>query len=213
MIYLADWSSIEKHFENLVFEERTHTYKLNGVALPSVTTIMKPLSDNKYSTVRADVLENAANKGSIVHHAIENYLKFGIEDISEDYKPYFLAFLEFLTDNQPTILATETKVYHKYLRYSGTVDLICEIGGKIYLIDYKTTAVLMKMLTDVQLEAYSKALDSHEFKVDKKAILHLKKDGTYRFEMQDDAEGESWSVFGALLTVNSYITKHRKGDK
>ena len=179
------------------------------MVLPSVTTIMKPLSDNKYSTVRADVLENAANKGSIVHHAIENYLKFGIEDISEDYKPYFLAFLEFLSDKQPTILVTESKVYHKYLRYSGTVDLICIIDGKVFLIDYKTTSVLIEMLTKVQLEAYGKALESHEYKVDKKAILHLKKDGTYRFERNYSNDSESWNVFGCLLTVNSYIKKYK----
>ena len=210
---MTDWNELENHFGNLDFQEKTHTYKLNGQVIPSVTTIMKPLSDNKYSTVRADVLENAANKGSIVHNAIENYLKFGIEDISEEYKPYFLAFLEFLSDKQPTILATETKVYHKHLRYAGTVDLVCIINGEVYLIDYKTTAVLIEMLTKVQLEAYAKALESHEFKVDKKAILHLKKDGTYRFEPHDNNDSECWTVFGCLLTVNSYITKHKKGDK
>lgn len=210
---MADWNTIENHFKDLDFDERTHTYKLNGVVLPSVTTIMKPLSDDKYSTVRADVLENAANKGSIVHNAIENYLKFGIEDISDDYKPYFLAFLEFLSDKQPTILVTESKVYHKILRYSGTVDLICIIDGLVYLIDYKTTAVLIEMLTKVQLEAYAKAMESHSFKVDKKAILHLKKDGTYSLKEYDNNDSESWGVFGALLTVNSYITKYRKGDK
>ena len=210
---MADWNTIENHFDSLDFQEKDHTYRLNGALLPSVTTIMKPLSDNKYSSVRADVLGNAANKGSIVHNAIENYLKFGIEDISEEYKPYFLAFLEFLSDKQPTILATETKVYHKHLRYAGTVDLVCIIDGEVFLIDYKTTAVLMEMLTRVQLEAYAKAMESHDFRVDKKAILHLKKDGTYRLEPHDNNDSESWLVFGALLTVNSYINKYRKGDK
>ena len=66
----ADWNTLENHFSDLEFDERSHTYKLNGAVLPSVTTIMKPLSDDKYSTVRADVLGNAANKGSIVHNAI-----------------------------------------------------------------------------------------------------------------------------------------------
>ena len=206
---MADWNTLENHFSNLAFDEKSHTYKLNGVALPSVTTIMKPLSDDKYSTVRADVLDNAANKGSIVHNAIENYLKFGIEDISEEYKPYFLAFLRFLSDKQPNILATEKKVYHKFLRYAGTVDFICEIDGKVYLIDFKTTAVLMKMLTEVQLEAYKKALESHGIKIDAKAVLHLRKDGTYRFVPQEN-DSECWEVFGWLITINSYIRKYKK---
>lgn len=210
---MTDWNKLENHFTDLEFDERTHTYKLNGIVLPSVTTIMKPLSDNKYSTVREDVLENAANKGSAVHNAIENYLKFGIEDISEEHKAYFSAFLKFMSEKQPIILATESKVYHKILRYSGTVDLVCIINGEVVLIDVKTTAVLMDMLTKVQLEAYAKALDSHSFKVDKKAILHLKKDGTYRLVPHENNDTESWCVFGALLTVNSYINKHKKGDK
>ena len=193
----------------LDFDERSHTYKLNGLVIPSVTTLMNLLSKAEYDGVREGVLENAANRGTAVHNAIENYINFGIEDISEELNPYFLAFLRFLSDKQPNILATEKKVYHKFLRYAGTVDFICEIDGKVYLIDFKTTAVLMKMLTEVQLEAYKKAIESHGLRIDAKAVLHLKKDGTYRFEPQEN-DGECWGVFGALLTVNSYIKKYKK---
>ena len=34
----------------LTFDERRHIYKLNGVALPSVTTVMKPLSGDVYGS-------------------------------------------------------------------------------------------------------------------------------------------------------------------
>ena len=195
--------------EGLEFDEKTHTYKLNGLVIPSVTTLMKVLSDAEYDGVRDGVLENAANRGTAVHNAIENYINFGIEDISEELKPYFLAFLRFLSDKQPNILATEKKVYHRFLRYAGTVDFICEIDGKVYLIDFKTTAVLMKMLTEVQLEAYKKALESHGIKIDAKAVLHLRKDGTYRFVPQEN-DSECWGVFGSLITINSYIRKYKK---
>lgn len=206
---MKDWSNICDGPELLTFDEKTHIYRLDGSVIPSVTTVMKLLSMSEYGGVRADVLANAATRGSAVHHAIENYINFGIEDISEEYKPYFLAFLQFLSDKQPNILATEKQVFHKFLRYAGTVDLLCEINGKVYLIDFKTTAVMMRMLTEVQLEAYKQAIESHGLKIDAKAIVHLKNDGTYRFEPQEN-DSECWTVFGCLLTVNSYIKKHKK---
>ena len=206
---MQDWSNMCAGPELLTFDEKTHIYRLDGSVIPSVTTVMKLLSLSEYGGVREDVLANAATRGSAVHHAIENYINFGIEDISEEYKPYFLAFLKFLSDKQPNILSSEGKVYHRFLRYAGTVDLICEINGEIFLIDFKTTAVMMRMLTEVQLEAYKQAIESHGFKIDKKAIVHLKNDGTYRFEPQGN-DSECWNVFGSLLTVNSYMKKHKK---
>lgn len=38
-------------FPELEFEERRHVYKLNGVVIPSVTTVMKPLSDDVYGKI------------------------------------------------------------------------------------------------------------------------------------------------------------------
>ena len=41
---------------------------------------------------------------------------------------------------QPEVLATECRVYHKILRYAGTADLLCVIGGRVTLVDYKSSA-------------------------------------------------------------------------
>lgn len=42
-------------FPELTFEEKGHTYHLNGLEVPSVTTVMKPLSNDFYSTVDPEV--------------------------------------------------------------------------------------------------------------------------------------------------------------
>ena len=68
----------------------------------------------------------------------ENYAKFGIEDIPPVYAGYFAGFREWWHSRKPEVLATETKVYHKILRYAGTVDLLCIIDGRVTLVDYKT---------------------------------------------------------------------------
>ncbi len=65
-------------FPELTFEEERHLYYLNGLEVPSVTTLMKPLSSDFYSTVDPEVLNKAAKRGTAIHNAVENYAKFGM---------------------------------------------------------------------------------------------------------------------------------------
>lgn len=206
-------SEIDGKFSELQFEEDTHTYKLNGSIIPSVTQLMKPLSDAVYGTVNDFALDMAATRGTAVHNAIENYLLFGIEDIQQEYEGYLEAFKKWFEKYKPLVIATEIKVYHKIMRYAGTADLIVEIDGQKILIDLKTSSVVQKMLTGVQLEAYDKAFDSQGIQLDGKAILHLKKDGTYDYDDKyKKNDSESWRTFGSLLVVYMHVKKYQGGS-
>lgn len=202
-------NSIIPKFNELSFEEDKHIYKLDGRYLPSVTTVMKPLSQALYKDVDEYVLNKAAERGTAVHNAIENYALFGIEDIEPEYEGYFNAYKDWLTDMNPKTLGTECRVYHKFLRYAGTADMPVEIDGKNILIDFKTSASVNKMLTGVQLEAYSKAFESHGLCFDGKAILHLKSNGKYDWTYYERNDSESWDVFCALMLVYNHIQKYR----
>lgn len=195
---------------DVVFKAEDHTYWIGTEQLPSVTTIMSYLSDAMYGSIDKAILEKAADKGTAVHESIENIICFGIEDIKQEYQPYIDAYKRFLFDYNPIPIATEIRMYHKFLRYSGTGDFLCYIGDKLHLIDYKTTSQLMDMLVKVQLEAYAKALESHGVKVDGKAALQLKKDGSYKLELYQTCDKEAWSVFGSLLSIRQYIQKYRR---
>ena len=190
----------------LTFDEDKHIYRLNGIIVPSVTQVMKPLSDETYRDVDSKVLRRAAGKGTAVHNAIENYLDFGIEDVDPDYSGYFMAFLRWFDEYKPQVIATEYRLYHKFMGYAGTADLICDIGGKLYVIDYKTTQRIEELLVKVQLKAYSQALGSLGAEPKRAASLHLKKDGTFDFQAHDGGV-ESWQVFSSLLTVLRYKQK------
>lgn len=196
-------------FDELEFEEEKHIYRLDGAYIPSVSTVMKPLSQALYYGVDDEVLNKAAMRGTAVHNAIENYVLYGIKDIDPDYEGYFRAFRDWWKETNPTCLATECRVYHKVLRYAGTADMPVVIGNEKILVDFKTSASVNKMLTGVQLEAYSKAYESHGVNFDGKAILHLKSDGKYGWNYYPKNDTESWMVFGALLTVNSHIQKYK----
>ena len=197
-------------FDELAFEEESHVYKLNGAEIPSVTTIMKPLSASLYHGVDDEVLRKAAERGTAVHNAIENYLQFGIVDIAPEYQGYMDAFLKWLEDFDVKPLATESRVYHKTLRYAGTADMPAIVNGQVICVDYKTSASVNKMLTGIQLEAYAKAYESHGIKFDGKAILHLKGNGKYSWVYYDKNDIESWEVFGALLKIQSHIRKYKR---
>lgn len=193
-------------FPELTFEEEGHIYRLNGREVPSVTTLMKPLSGSFYSTVDPAVLDKAARKGTAVHNANENYVLYGIEDICPAYAGYFNAFKDWWHDVKPVPIGTEIRVYHKILGYAGTADLLCMIDGKVTLVDYKTSAQVSKMLYSVQLEGYDRAFESHGIKIDRRIILHLTKNGTYKV-VPFRRSAKCWSVLSALMTVNNYINE------
>lgn len=198
-------------FPELEFEEKHHIYKLNGLEIPSVTTIMGPLSDQVYATVDNAVLRKAGDRGTAVHNAIENYIKFGIEDIDPEYAGYFDAFLRWYKEHGVTPYGAEIRLYHKGLLYAGTADLLAGVDGEDTLVDFKTTASMSEMLCGVQLEAYKKAIESHEgaIKLSKKAILHLSKDGKYEMYHFHSSDTECWKVFTALLAVRNYKQKFK----
>lgn len=149
----------------LAFEEKTHQYILNGMqVLPSVTTLMKPLSDTLYAGIRPETLQAAAERGTEVHSAIEDYVTLGITDISEARRGYFEAFLRWMKDYNVQPLSVEHRAYHPALGYAGTLDMLCTLSKSdtdpqvLTLVDFKTSATVNKMLTGVQLEAYEHML-------------------------------------------------------
>ena len=193
-------------FPELTFEEEDHIYRLDGREVPSVTTLMKPLSNVVYGTVDPGVLSRAAHKGTAVHSANENYVLFGIEDIDPAYALYFEAFKAWWHECKPTPIGTEIRIYHKILEYAGTADLLCIIDGKVTLVDYKTSAQVSRMMYGVQLEGYDRAFDSHGIHIDQQLILHLRKNGTYK-EVPFKKSAKCWSVLSSLMTIHNYINE------
>ena len=189
----------------LAFEDSTHTYRLDGIEIPSVSAIMGPLSAAKYRGISESTLDRAADRGTAVHNAIENYIKFEIDDVPPEHRGYFDAYLDWWNETKPEVVGSEVRVYHKIMRYGGTVDMLVYIGGKLTLVDIKTTAALSDMTCGVQLEAYSQCLKSLGITIERKVILHLKKDGKYAVREYPANDATRWKVFGALKCVYDYI--------
>lgn len=191
--------------EGLTFDEDAHIYRMDGLEVPSVSAIMEPLSRAKYDGINTRTLEKAAAKGTSVHNGIENYIKFGIEDVPEEHKGYFDAFLDWWGQYKPVVVASEVRMYNNLLGYAGTADLIAYIEDALTLVDYKSTYKVSEMTCGVQLEAYARALISMGVEPKAKKILHLQKDGRFKYIDFRPNDLERWRVFTALKTVHDYI--------
>ena len=96
----------------LTFDEASHIYRLNGDIIPSVSKLMEPLKDQCYGGISKRTLENAAIKGSAVHNSIENWIKFGIDDIPSEHRGYFNGFVEWWKQYKPRVFGSEVRIYH-----------------------------------------------------------------------------------------------------
>lgn len=91
------------------------------------------------------VSQKALDIGSEVHNAIEIYLKnklnnkheHKVELITEESFWAFEAFLQWETEHDLRPIQLEQTVWGS--RWAGTLDMVCELNGKIYVVDFKTS--------------------------------------------------------------------------
>lgn len=138
----------------LEYIDETHTYLVDGVIVPSITQILKIKFGNKYAGIDKDVLRRAAEKGTAVHEAIENFEKYNIENIScqelKDYKFLKKQYKFNCLDNEvPIILFKNDKPIA-----AGRLDLVLEMNDIKGLGDIKRTSTLDKEYLAYQLNLY-----------------------------------------------------------
>ena len=192
----------------LTFDAEKHIYRLDDNIIPSVTQIMQPLNQRAYDGIDQAIMDNAAARGTAVHEAAEFYARYRAEECPEEYAGYFKAFKDWFSSYRVNVVKTEQAYYHPHLLYAGTIDLIAEVDGKLMIVDYKTTHTIKDMLTRVQLEAYARMISAQGQGVAGKAILQLRRDGSYTFKNYKNPDFEAWDVFASLLKIKAYTEKY-----
>ena len=138
----------------LEYIDETHTYIYDGIILPSVTQILKIKFGNKYAGVSKRVLDEASEKGTAVHLAIENYEKKGIDDLNctelRNYKFLKRSFnFECLNNEVPIVLFLDGKPV-----CAGRIDLVLKEHGDVGIGDIKRTSVFDKEYVAYQTNLY-----------------------------------------------------------
>jgi hypothetical protein len=152
--------------------------------------------------------ESAGEWGTEVHTQAEEYINYCIEKeggmagtpFPKDY-PKINHFIKWAADNKVKFLASEKHVYSKEMWVGGICDIICEIDGKRYVGDIKTSSGIYPEAF-IQCSAYAEMLkEMGEYeKFDGVVILNLKKDGTFDYKYNYDMEG-NFKCFQAALTI------------
>ncbi len=198
----------------------THYYYVDGVFYPSVSRILDVAAPkdagllfwmkNNTADDIEDISSKAKENGSLVHDACEKLLN-GVEIPLKDYqlkaKKALISFYEWYQLYKPTDITTEQVVASVINRYAGTLDLVCTIGGKRILIDFKTNKGAIYFNNKLQVMAYKQAYEeTTEKKIDECWILRL---GTthkcgYEYKRVDEEVGivDFMNVYQTYLRIN-----------
>lgn len=164
---------------DLEYDDKAHSYKVEGVKVPSVTRVVdgcfpKDLTHWALSIGQEEydkVISEALEIGNDTHQWIESYIKkeeewpYGFKDDvksrselrRQDNTPSISAFLEWEKAYCPEWVDAERKVYCDKYKYAGTVDAVAKINGRVCIIDFKTSKKIYKPY-HLQVTAYAQAI-------------------------------------------------------
>ena len=158
---------------------------IDGLCLPSVTEIIHsqpmPWLDKwkaKVGVERAERKLKLSNMiGTEFHRCVEEITK-GIVPVPRCPRVVGMlkTFNKWFDSVQVAPYETELKVYSKKYRYQGTLDMIGEIDGVLFLVDYKSSSGISSSM-GLQLAAYAEAYKEMTSKqIDLGKIVLVKKE-------------------------------------
>ncbi len=192
-------------------------YEYEGKRVPRVTEILSAMLHEDYLMKWVNSLglkkisyrafmNEAADKGTYSHMAIEKYLKQGYldleemdeipnNDIRETVSSVMNAFYQWWTlihkqYKKIELIYLEKTLIHKY--FAGTCDCLLRVDGEYWLIDFKTSNH-MNYNYALQLAAYKYLLKELEgIEISKAMILRLDKVAyryyTYEYDLKNNEE-------------------------
>lgn len=138
-----------KDINLLKFDEKEHRYSYDGLELSGITGILKKyIFPDMYADVPQDVLEAAAERGTMIHRQCEDYALHGtVVPFPSDE---LTAFVNMLSVENINFTAAEMLVTDFY-NFASAIDLV-DADGNIY--DIKTSASVNLEYCAWQLSIY-----------------------------------------------------------
>ena len=142
----------------LEYIDEEHIYLVDGVIVPSITQIVRTKDPDKYGAVSEAVLKRAADAGTAVHEAVEEYAMTG----TDNGLPEVRGFRFLQKHYRFTVEAVEVPVilfdYDRKPLAAGRLDMVIRNDkGELGLADIKRTSALDKNYLAYQLNLYRKA--------------------------------------------------------
>lgn len=185
----------------LTFDPSSHTYRLDGEIIPSVTTIL-----SRMGFINHDWFTDEAEKrGTLVHRGIHCHEQGLLNECPEEFKGYLEAWEKFKRDTDFEVEKTEVQMCSRTYRFAGTADVFGRFR-RAAVLDLKTGE--KKAWWPLQVAGYS--ILAAEVEGDaffrSRFSLRLHEDGTYHLdEYKDRADRQAFlNILGAYHALNKY---------
>jgi hypothetical protein len=150
------------------FDDARHEYRIAGRVVPGVTSVLGDLIPGWHAS------DWHLQRGRAVHAAAA----FVAREVPFESDPQIAgqvaACLRFFREVKPLVIHVEQQVYSGCYQYAGTLDLVAQIGGRIVVVDYKST---LTPTVPYQVAAYAFALPEPDVKWG--CGVELRDDGKY----------------------------------
>lgn len=196
----------------IVFDPEKHRYFWDECEWPSVSKLLRPITDEELAAIPREVLEAARQRGTSIHTAIDEYLATGFDLSVGETAAMMKQFKRFMAEHRVVVIAHEVKLRHVGYGYAGRADMLAVLGDEdvIRPIDYKATYEINTSVA-LQLHMYEMSLISYNLPVAEGRVLWLKPD---RYELVPASLIAPKTTYEAtcrgLITVNSWKTQFSK---
>ncbi len=185
-------------------------YRRNGEYYPSITYVLGTYPKGKFfedwlkkvGYSSEHIVKKAAEQGTQVHEMCEAFLlgeelnflgPHGKPMYHPDVWQMFLRFVEWWEEYNPTLVEAEVHLFSDEYKVAGTCDLVCEINGELWVIDFKTSNNLQTTY-DLQAAIYAQCFEEcYGKKPDRTGILWLK--SSKRGPKKGVMQGKGWEIY------------------
>lgn len=187
--------------KTLEYYDEDHSYLVDGVLVPSITEIVRAKTEKDYSFANSLVLKRAAERGTAVHEAIENWCKFRTDSPLPELRNFRFLEKQFrfeVVANEVPVVLSE---YGSPVA-AGRCDLVLRMDGVLGLADIKRTATLDKTYLSYQLNLYAIAyMQTYNKTIEFLRGIHLR-DDLRKFVTIPQDESAAWEAMKHFREVN-----------
>lgn len=199
---------METELHNCEFDAETHTYRIDGKVVPSVTQVLQEAGfvDTRWYT------EAGRARGEAIHIITELYDSGTLlaDAVPEELRGYLAAWRKFLADTGAEVVENECRVFNPTYGYAGTIDRLVIWSKKVdAILDIKGGGV--GKWEPIQTAAYAGCTPSPRITPPRYAI-HLRSSGKYTL-CEHENFPRDFDVFRGALIVANWKREHvRAGD-
>ena len=164
----------------LEYNDKDHTYFLEGTELPSVTTLLRDCGIINTAFYTGAGADNGTRRHLLTELYDKDTLDWGT--VAEEDLPYLNGWIQAKEDLNMEIQGIEQRMYHELLSFAGTIDRLATVGGKPTIIDIKTGQ--KAKWHELQLILYGLMTANNDQKPNLMTI-YLKKTGKYTIQEYD----------------------------